>query len=120
MTLLEQDVAGRVLTLAIYPEKQAPGRLLTEARIETEGLQGDRRKKRPVHLVGREEDPESTRANIFLDMPDAELQRAVGRRVRLGTAMLEITEVPSACPGVYASVVRVGVVNTGDALEPGA
>lgn len=120
MVPLEHDCGGRVLTLAVYPEKSAPAQLLTQAQIGAEGLEGDRRKKRPVHLVGREEDPETTRANVFLDMPNDELQRAVGLRVRLGTALLEFSEVPSGCPGIYANVVRTGVVSTGDPLEPGA
>ena len=65
------------------------------ARIEAEGLEGDRRKKRPVHVVGRENDPDVTRANIFLDVADEDLQELVGEEMRIGTAVLRVTELPT-------------------------
>ncbi|WP_141631165.1 hypothetical protein [Mobilicoccus pelagius] len=117
MDLLRPVIGGTVLILAIYPEKDAPGRSLQKARIETEGLEGDRRKKRAVHLVGRGHQPEVTRANVFLDVADEELQNVVGQEVRLGTALLRVTELPKNCPGVYAEVVRPGVVAAGDRLS---
>ncbi|GMA39670.1 hypothetical protein [Mobilicoccus caccae] len=115
--LLRPIRGGTVLSMAVYPEKAAPGRPLTTAQVGTEGLEGDRRKKRPVHLVGRENDPDSTRANFFLDVSDVDLQRLVGEEVHVGRVVLRFTEVPKNCPGVYADVVRAGVVNVGDALS---
>ena len=114
MDLLRPVIGSPVLTLAVYPEKDAPGRPLARARIEAEGLEGDRRKKRPVHVVGRENDPDVTRANIFLDVADEDLQELVGEEMRIGTAVLRVTELPTHCPGVYAEVVRAGTVGVGD------
>lgn len=106
-----------VLSLAVYPVKDVPGRPLTQAQVEAEGLEGDRRKKRPVHLVGQGFDSDTVRANVFLDVPDDALQGLVGSEVRLGTCVLRITEIPSACPGVYAEVLRPGQVKVGDRLS---
>lgn len=106
-----------VRDLAIYPVKDEPGQRLTDAQIEPEGLAGDRRKKRPVHLVGAGETPQTTRANVFLDVSDDEVGALLRRTVRLGDAELLITERPSGCPGVYAVVVTPGRVAVGDRLS---
>ncbi|WP_313566402.1 hypothetical protein [Mobilicoccus sp.] len=116
MELLRPVIGGTVLSLAVYPEKDAPGRSLSHARIEAEGLEGDRRKKRPVHVVGRENNPDVARANIVLDVADEDLQELVGEQVHIGTAVLLVTELPKHCPGVYAEVVRAGTVEVGDRL----
>ncbi|PRY50629.1 hypothetical protein LY71_103193 [Geodermatophilus tzadiensis] len=88
-----------------------------------------------VHLVSRQaldlaaagvvpagcgaEDP---RANLLLDLPgdpSRELERAwVGRRLRLGSAVLEVTRLPKHCLGVYAEVVEPGAVAVGDDVVP--
>lgn len=117
MDLMRPVLGGPVLDLAIYPQKGAPGTPLTHAVIEAEGLQGDRRKKRPVHLVGRECDPDVTRANVFLDVPDEDLRSLVGEDVHVGCVRLRITEIPSNCPGVYADVLRPGELRVGDRLR---
>jgi hypothetical protein len=88
-----------------------------------------------VHLVSRQaldraaagvvpagcgaEDP---RANVVLDLPgdpsDDDLERAwVGRRLRLGSVVLEVTRLPRHCLGVYAEVARPGTVAVGDAVQ---
>jgi uncharacterized protein YcbX len=82
----------------------------------------------PVHLVSRQaiaraalgdvpegcsaEDP---RANLLLDLDDDE-RSWVGRTVRVGGAVLEITRTPKHCLGVYAEVRRGGTVTVGDAV----
>ncbi|WP_040160746.1 MOSC domain-containing protein [Mobilicoccus massiliensis] len=114
MDLLRPVIGGTVLSLAVYPEKDAPGRSLAEARVDVEGLDGDRRKKRPVHVVGRENDPDVTRANIFLDVSDEDLQQLVGEELHVGRVLLRVTELPKNCPGVYADVLRTGTVSVGD------
>ncbi len=87
-----------------------------------------------VHLVSRQaleraasgvvpagcgtEDP---RANLVLDLPaddSGDLERAwVGRRLRLGPVVLEVTRLPRHCLGVYAEVARPGTVGVGDAVQ---
>jgi hypothetical protein len=88
-----------------------------------------------VHLVSRQaldraaagivpagcgaEDP---RANLVLDLPGDvpdDLERGwVGRRLRLGSTVLEVTRLPKHCLGVYAEVVQPGRVAVGDAVVP--
>lgn len=109
----DEASAARVQMLAIYPVKDEPGRLLDRVDIEAQGLAGDRRKKRPVHVVAADETPETIRANVFLDMTPEQVVALVGSRVRLGDAVLAVTEVPSNCPGVYAEVVQPGAVAVG-------
>ena len=108
---------GHVRSIATYPVKDEPGVFHERIEIEPEGLAGDRRKKRPVHLVGAEITPEHTRANFFLTLPEAELQAMIDTRVLLGDAVLHISEVPTACPGVYALVVQTGSVSRDDDLR---
>ncbi len=87
-----------------------------------------------VHLVSRQaldraaagvvpagcgaEDP---RANLVLDLPagtpDADERTWVGRRLGLGSAVLEVTRLPKHCLGVYAEVTRPGTVAVGDAVR---
>ena len=82
----------------------------------------------PVHLVSRgaieraaagevpegcsAEDP---RANLVLTL-DGDERTWVGRRLRVGEAVLEVTRTPKHCLGVYADVRRGGVVTVGDAV----
>ncbi|SHH29562.1 hypothetical protein SAMN05444351_4486 [Geodermatophilus nigrescens] len=88
-----------------------------------------------VHLVSRQaldraaagvvpagcgaDDP---RANLVLDLPgdlpDADERTWVGRRLRLGTAVLEVTRLPRHCLGVYAEVAEPGTVAVGDEVVP--
>lgn len=110
--------AIRVRELAVYPVKGEPGRRLETAHIRAEGLAGDRRKKQPVHIVGSEESPETTRANVFVTAPSDDLTQLLGRHLRLGGATLLVTQIPTGCVGVYAGVVEAGDVGIGDVLDP--
>ena len=80
----------------------------------------------PVHLVSREaidraaagevpegcsaEDP---RANVVLTL-DGDERSWVGRQLRVGEAILEVTRTPKHCLGVYADVRRPGRISVGD------
>jgi uncharacterized protein YcbX len=58
------------------------------------------------------------RANLLLDLPDEEDERAwVGRTVRLGEVEVVVTHTPKHCLGVYADVRRPGTVRVGDRVE---
>lgn len=84
----------------------------------------------PVHLVSRgaiaraaagevpegcsAEDP---RANLVLSLAeDADERTWVGRTLRIGQAVLEVTRTPKHCLGVYAEVRGAGAVAVGDAV----
>jgi len=84
----------------------------------------------PVHLVSRQaieraalgdvpegcsaEDP---RANLLVDLAADDDERGwVGRTLRIGDAVLEITRTPKHCLGVYAEVRHAGRVTVGDAV----
>jgi uncharacterized protein len=83
----------------------------------------------PVHLVSRQavdraaagevpegcstEDP---RANLLLTL-DGDERTWVGRRLRVGDALLRVTRTPKHCLGVYADVLVPGAVRTGDPVE---
>ena len=83
----------------------------------------------PVHLVSRQaidraaagqvpegcsaDDP---RANLLLSLPEDDERTWVGRRVRIGDVVLEVTRTPKHCLGVYAEVRDGGVVTVGDAI----
>jgi uncharacterized protein YcbX len=83
----------------------------------------------PVHLVSRQaidraalgEVPEGCsaddpRANLLLDLPDADERTWVGRTLRIGDAVLEVTRTPKHCLGIYAEVRHAGRVTVGDAV----
>ena len=83
----------------------------------------------PVHLVSREavdraaagdvpegcsaDDP---RANLLLTLDRDDERSWVGRTLRIGAAVLEVTRTPKHCLGVYADVRRPGAVRVGDAV----
>ncbi|MCW2702167.1 MAG: hypothetical protein JWQ37_162 [Blastococcus sp.] len=86
----------------------------------------------PVHLVSRGaieraaagEVPEGCsaddpRANLVLTI-DGDERTWVGRELRVGEAVLEVTRTPKHCLGVYADVRRAGRISVGDPvlLEP--
>ncbi|AKU16873.1 hypothetical protein [Luteipulveratus mongoliensis] len=109
----------RVVHLAIYPEKGAPGVDLSTVAVEQEGLAGDRRKKAAIHLVTMpdmdQDDP--PRANIVVDTAGTDLESLVGQQLQLGTVTLGVTQRPSNCPGIYADVIRPGQVSVGDDID---
>ncbi|MGY1707143.1 MOSC N-terminal beta barrel domain-containing protein [Geodermatophilus sp. SYSU D00697] len=58
------------------------------------------------------------RANLLLDLPEGEDERAwVGRVLRVGPVELQVTRTPKHCLGVYAEVRRPGTVRAGDPVE---
>ena len=82
----------------------------------------------PVHLVSRGaieraaggEVPEGCsaddpRANLLLAL-DGDERQWVGRELRVGQAVLEVTRTPKHCLGVYADVRRPGRIAVGDAV----
>jgi uncharacterized protein YcbX len=82
----------------------------------------------PVHLVSRGaidraaagEVPEGCsaddpRANLVLAL-DGDERSWVGRELRVGEAVLEVTRTPKHCLGVYADVRQAGRISVGDAV----
>jgi MOSC domain-containing protein YiiM len=58
---------------------------------------------------------EDPRANLLLHLDGDDDERTwVGRHLRIGTAVLEISRTPKHCLGVYAEVRRAGTVTVGD------
>jgi uncharacterized protein YcbX len=84
----------------------------------------------PVHLVSTQAlaragdgdvpegcSPDDPRANLVVTLADGEDERAwVGRELRIGDAVLEITRTPKHCLGVYADVRRAGHLAVGAAV----
>ena len=84
----------------------------------------------PVHLVSRQAieraahgdvpegcSPEDPRANLLIDLAGGDDERGwVGRTLRIGDAVLEVTRTPKHCLGVYAEVRHAGTVTAGDAV----
>ena len=60
---------------------------------------------------------EDPRANLVLELGGEDDERAwVGRLLRLGDVVLEVTRTPKHCLGVYAEVRRAGRLSVGDAV----
>lgn len=111
---------ARVSSILIYPERDQPGQTLGTSYVSPEGLDGDRRKKSPVHVVAVENYIDNhPRANIVVDIPSDDLDDLVGRRLRIGSTELAITQLAGNCPGVYAEVPVPGDVSVGDEVLVG-
>jgi hypothetical protein len=111
---------ARVSSILIYPDRDQPGQTLSTSHVSTEGLDGDRRKKSPVHLVAVDNYIDfHPRANLVVDLPSAALNDLLGHRLRIGTVELEVTDLAGDCPGVYAQVPVPGDVSVGDELLVG-
>lgn len=60
---------------------------------------------------------EDPRANLVLALRGEEDERAwVGRLLRIGDVVLEVTRTPKHCLGVYAEVRHTGEISVGDAV----
>ena len=119
MDAVTEQTGFAVMALWIYPTKDEPGLSMPTVDVEPDGLAGDRRKKAALHLVCSADAAElEPRANLVLDATADQLERLVGKRMRLGAGEIEITGKPSNCPGVYALVLRPGTISVGDRLEP--
>ncbi|MGY1709653.1 MOSC N-terminal beta barrel domain-containing protein [Geodermatophilus sp. SYSU D00758] len=76
--------------------------------------------RRALELAAAGEVPEgcaaeNPRANLVLALGAGGDERAwVGRRLRVGGALLEVSRLPKHCLGVYAEVLRPGTVAVGD------
>jgi hypothetical protein len=98
-----------------------PGRPDGTAAVHLVSLQALERAAAGVLPTGcGADDP---RANLVLDLPGedpaGDLERTwVGRRLRLGSAVLEVTRLPRHCLGVYAEVARPGTLAVGDEVVP--
>ena len=109
-----------VSSIFIYPAKDEPGQELDSVGISEGGLDGDRRKKSPVHLVtAADYVAEHPRANLVLDIETEDLNALVGHRLRIGSVELEVTSRAGNCPGVYAVVPVPGELAVEDEVTVG-
>ena len=109
-------MSTRVLAVRIHPVTGEPGVELDAVAVAAEGLAGDRRKRAAVHLVGVEHGP-TTRANLVVTGTAGELDALVGRVIVIGEVELGITRTAGNCAGVYADVLRPGVLAVGGELR---
>ncbi len=93
---------AHVTSILIYSGKHEPGQALHEVGVGEEGLDGDRRKTSPVHLVSVTDYVESyPRANLVLDLSPGELLDLRGHRLPIGT--VELSRSPARPRTVPAS-----------------
>ena len=113
-------LVATVTSILIYPDKDEPGQALDSVGVGEEGLDGDRRKSAPVHLVAVADYVEAwPRANVVLDLEPEALSALIGRRLRIGDVELQVTGPAKSCPGVYADVPVPGSLGVGDEVEVG-
>ncbi|GAA4409964.1 hypothetical protein GCM10023168_29150 [Fodinibacter luteus] len=106
----------RVRAIRTFPEAGEPGVAHEAVRVGVDGLEGDRRKKAAVSLVG--DDAPATRANLVLDVPTGVVEALEGSVLRVGDVLLAVEATGTSCPGLYAAVGESGWVRVGDAVEP--
>jgi hypothetical protein len=113
-------MTAMVRAIRVYPVKGEPAVESDSVGVGTEGLDGDRRKGSPVHLVSLQAvaDEPMPRANLILDLPEGDERDWIGRDVAIGGAVLHVSRAPKQCLGVYAEVVQPGRINLGDSVEP--
>lgn len=105
----------RVRSIRTYPAPGEPAVEHDAVRVTTDGLEGDRRKKAAVSLVG--DDAPTTRANLVLDVPTGRVEALQGRVLRVGEVLLAAEVTGTSCPGLYAAVGEPGWVRVGDVVE---
>ena len=111
---------ARVSSILIYPDREQPGQTLETSYVSREGLDGDRRKKSPVHLVAVGDYIDlHPRANLIVAIEAEALHALVGRRLRIGSVELDVTSLAGDCAGVYAGVPVPGDVSVGDEVLVG-
>jgi uncharacterized protein YcbX len=113
-------VTATVRAIRVYPVKGEPAVDLESVDVGSEGLDGDRRKGAPVHMVslqavGAAEPP---RANLVLDLDEGSERDWIGSEILVGPVRLRVVRAPTTCLGVYAEVVQPGRINLGDSVEP--
>ncbi|MEO3935130.1 hypothetical protein V3N99_00065 [Dermatophilaceae bacterium Soc4.6] len=110
-----------VSSILINPVAEEPGQSLDSVAVGVEGLDGDRRKGSPVHLVTASDYVLShPRANLVIDIDTVGLEALVGCRLRIGEVELEVTGPARGCPGVYADVPVPGTLSVGDEVTVGS
>ncbi|WP_392542211.1 hypothetical protein [Oryzobacter telluris] len=107
----------RVRSIHTYPTRGEPGVEVEAVHVTADGLEGDRPKKAAVSLVGA--DSPTTRANLVLDVPTAQVEALHGGVLRIGEVVLAVEPTGNACAGLYAAVGAEGWVKVGDTVEPG-
>lgn len=106
----------RVRAIRTYPAPGEPAVDHEVVAVDAQGLEGDRRKKAAVSLIG--DDAPGTRANLVLDVPTAAVEALAGGVVRIGDVLLAVESTGTSCPGLYAAVGGAGRVQVGDAVVP--
>ena len=106
----------RVLAIHTFPVHGEAGVDHASVHVGEAGLEGDRRKKAAVSMVGA--DSPSTRANLVLDAPTQRVEALEGSVVRIGQVLLAVQSTGTSCPGLYAAVGEPGSIRVGDAVVP--
>ena len=111
---------ARVSSILIYPDRDQPGQTLETSYVSPEGLDGDRRKRRRSISSPSGTTSTSTRGPTSSSTSSPrELHGLVGRRLRIGSVELEVSDLAGDCAGVYAEVPVPGDVSVGDEVLVG-
>ncbi len=114
-------MTGSVLALRIHPVTGEAAVELDSVGVGVHGLDGDRRKGAPVHLVSeqalaRSDDP-PPRANLLIDLTEGDERDWIGQDIEVGSVVLHMPGHREHCLGVYAEVVTPGRINLGDVVS---